>query len=106
LRFRNANFHTLISPSKRSKGGEKEQLAKEQLNRKVDSRGKKGKGKETWTELNEAELERRKLQLQKELDLQNRQEMKKKSAKKVGVELNFWSKRKNHSNSAEKIKFV
>ena len=76
------------------------------MNRKVDSRGKKGKGKETWTELNEAELERRKLQLQKELDLQNRQEMKKKSAKKVGVELNFWSKRKNHSNSAEKIKFV
>jgi len=81
--FRNASFHALISPSKRAKGGEKEQLSKELINRKEGPRSKKGKG-EVWSELDEGELERRRLQLQKELELQNRQEMKKKSNKKVG----------------------
>ncbi|XP_059481562.1 zinc finger CCCH domain-containing protein 13-like isoform X2 [Neocloeon triangulifer] len=77
---KNAAFHALISPSKRAKGSDKDQHNKEVANRKeVGGRNKKGKGKgDNWAELDEGELERRRVQLQKELDLQNRQEMNKK----------------------------
>jgi hypothetical protein len=102
-KFRNAAFHSLISPSKRAKGGEKELSA-----RKEGGRAKKGKNKETWGELDEGDLERRRIQLQKELEVQNRQQIKKKANKKV------YSDKKNKQFAhcltsicnAEKIEFI
>ncbi|CAB3370298.1 Hypothetical predicted protein [Cloeon dipterum] len=78
---KNASFHVLISPSKRAKGIEKDSKELSRSQKEQLARGKKGKG-DNWAELDEGELERRRLLLQKELELQTRQEMKKKPIKK------------------------